>query len=106
MKGVEDSEAEPKVAAREISLPLPLGCCCLPLPFPLALPGNRCKGRPEPEECLDRSIWTGVERGEMNGEAGGDWFMLCRGEIGWKEKCRLLLPGEGGTGQVDVPLVA
>ena len=31
MKGVLDSEAEPNVAARDMSDP-PLGCCCLPLP--------------------------------------------------------------------------
>ena len=31
MKGVLDSEAEPKVAALDMSDP-PLGCCCLPLP--------------------------------------------------------------------------
>ena len=32
MKGVLDSEAEPNVAARDMSDPLPLGCCCLPPP--------------------------------------------------------------------------
>ena len=47
-------------------------------------------------------MWTGVERGDIKGEAGGDWPLLaCRpdpGEMGWKEKCRLrLVPGEGGT---------
>ena len=31
MKGVLDSEAEPNVAALDMSDP-PLGCCCLPLP--------------------------------------------------------------------------
>jgi len=82
MKGVEDSDAEPKVAAREMSLPLPLGCCCLPC-WPLAPPpGRRWSGRAEPEECLLRSMWTGVLRGEMNGEAGGDWGSDWRGEIG------------------------
>ena len=34
MKGVEDSEADPNVAALDMSDPLPLGCCCLPPPFP------------------------------------------------------------------------
>ena len=34
MKGVLDSDADPKVAALDISDPLPLGCCCLPPPFP------------------------------------------------------------------------
>jgi len=83
MKGVLDSEADPNVAALEMSLPLPLGCCCRP---PL-LPGRRWRGRAEPELCLDRSMWTGVERGEMKGEAGGDWPEFAwRGEIGWNEK--------------------
>ena len=84
MKGVLDSEAEPKVAALEMSLPLPLGCCCRP---PL-LPGRRWRGRAEPELCLERSmLCTGVERGEMKGEAGGDWAEVgWRGEIGWNEK--------------------
>jgi hypothetical protein len=54
MKGVEDSDAEPNVAALEISLPLPLGCCCLPPLFTLL--GRRCKGSAEPEECLDLSM--------------------------------------------------
>jgi len=36
----------------------------------------------------------------MKGEAGGDWGSDWRGEIGWKEKCLRLVPGEGGTGQV------
>jgi len=93
IKGVEDSEAEPKVAALEISLPLPLGCCCLPGAGPVVLPGRRWSGRPEPELCLDLSMCTGVERGEMKGEAGGDCGWLCRGEMGWKEKCLRLEPG-------------
>jgi len=70
MKGVDDSEAEPNVAALDISLPLPLGCCCLPPLF--TFPGRRCKGRAEPEECRERSMCTGVDRGEMKGDAGGD----------------------------------
>ena len=84
MKGVLDSEAEPKVAALEISLPLPLGCCWRPPLFP----GRRWSGRAEPELCLERSmLWTGVERGDMKGEAGGDWAEVgWRGEIGWNEK--------------------
>ena len=40
MKGVEDSDAEPNVAALEISLPLPLGCCCLPPLFTLPTNNN------------------------------------------------------------------
>ena len=34
MKGVLDSEAEPNVAALEISDPEPLGCCWRPPPLP------------------------------------------------------------------------
>lgn len=98
MNGVEDSDADPNVAAREISLPDPLGCCCLPVE-----PGSRCRGRAEAELWRERSMCTGVERGEMKGEAGGDWGRLpWRGEIGWNEKCRLLVPGEGGTGHWPV----
>ena len=63
-----DSEADPKVAALEMSLPLPLGCWCLPPLFP----GRRWRGRAEPELCLDLSMWTGVDLGDMKGEAGGD----------------------------------
>lgn len=81
MKGVLDSEAEPNVAARDMSDP-PLGCCCLPLP-----PGSRCRGRALPLLCRDLSMWTGVDLGEMKGEAGGDWpGPWARGEMGWKLK--------------------
>ena len=49
-------------------------------------------------------MWTGVDLGEMKGEAGGDWpGPWARGEMGWKLKCRLLVPGEGGTGQLMAP---
>ena len=52
MKGVEDSEADPKVAAREMSDPaLPLGCCWRAGPGP-GVPGSRCSGSADPEECL------------------------------------------------------
>merc|ERR1719225_1120851 len=103
MKGVLDSEAEPNVAARDMSDPLPLGCCCLPPP-PLP-PGNRCRGSALPLLCRDLSMWTGVDLGEMKGEAGGDWppGPWARGEMGWKLKWRLLVPGEGGTGQCMAP---
>ena len=37
MKGVLDSEADPNVAARDMSDPDPLGCCCLPPPFPVKI---------------------------------------------------------------------
>ena len=121
MKGVLDSEAEPNVAARDMSDPLPLGCCCLPPP-PLpeivtvsclrhneslgrSPPGNRCRGSALPLLCRDLSMWTGVDLGEMKGEAGGDWppGPWARGEMGWKLKWRLLVPGEGGTGQGCAP---
>lgn len=68
MKGVLDSDADPKVAALDISDPLPLGCCCLPPPFP----GRRWRGRALPLLCRDLSMWTGVDLGDMKGEAGGD----------------------------------
>lgn len=68
MKGVLDSEAEPKVAALEISDPEPLGCCWRPPP----LPGRRWRGRTLPLLCRDLNIGTGVDLGDMKGEAGGD----------------------------------
>ena len=43
---------------------------------------------------------TGVDLGDIKGDAGGDCGKLWRGEIGWKEKCRLLEPGDGGIGHV------
>ena len=67
MKGVLDSDADPKVAAREMSDPLPLGCCWRP-----PLPGSRCRGSALPLLWRERSMCTGVERGEMKGEAGGE----------------------------------
>jgi hypothetical protein len=89
MNGVLHSEAEPKVAAREMSDDeelkiIPPTLMTPPGPPPLGPPpGKRCRGSALPELCLDLIIGTGVLRGEMNGLAdglcGND---PCRGEIG------------------------
>ena len=90
MKGVLHSEAEPNVAALEISDDEELKI--IPIPIPITLgpppplgppPGRRCSGRALPELCRDLIIGTGVLRGDMNGLAEG----LCgnepwRGEMG------------------------
>ena len=36
------------------------------------LPGSRCRGRTLPLLCRDLNIGTGVDLGDMKGEAGGD----------------------------------
>ena len=77
MKGVLHSEADPNVAAREMSddeelkriPPMPI---TPPGPPPLgAPPGKRWRGSALPELCLDLIIGTGVLLGEMNGLADG-----------------------------------
>ena len=77
---------------------------CLKCTRILYIPGRRCTGRADPEECLDLSICTGVLLGDTKGEAGGDCRAPDLGDIGWKEKWRLLVPGEGGMGQVEKEL--
>ena len=71
-------EAEPNVAAREISeddelkriAPMPK----TPGPPPFGPPpGSRCRGRALPELCLDLIMGTGVLLGEMKGLADGLW---------------------------------
>ena len=47
-------------------------------------------------QCIEKylNIWTGVLLGDINGEAKGDWGSeACRGDIGWKLKCLLRVPG-------------
>lgn len=67
IKGVLHSEAEPNVAAREMSDPEePKG------PFVVAPPcGNICRGNALPLLWRDLIMWTGVLLGEINGEADG-----------------------------------
>ena len=66
IKGVLHSEAEPNVAAREISDPEdPKG------PFVVVPWGNICKGSALPELWRDLIIWTGVLLGLIKGEADG-----------------------------------
>ena len=82
------SEAEPNVAARDISEedelnstpPIPM----MPVPPPFGPPpGSKCNGRAEPELCRDRIVGTGVLRGEINGLADGlCGSEPCLGEIG------------------------
>ncbi len=94
MKGVLHSDVDPKVAAREISEEAELNP---PDTFPDALcPGSRWSGNALPELCRDLNMCTGVLRGEMNGLATGDCGReFCLGEIGWKLKCLLRVPGLG-----------
>ena len=87
MNGVLHSEAEPNVAARDISeleelnkIPL-MPMTAVPLLGPP--PGSRWRGKALPELCRDLIIGTGVLLGEMNGLADGlCGNEPCRGEIG------------------------
>ena len=75
--------------------------------FSMLLPGRRCKGRALPLLWRDRSMCTGVDLGEMKGDAGGLWPLpgwQARGEMGWKEKWRRRVPGDGGMGHVTAPV--
>ena len=98
IKGVLLSDADPNVAALEMSDEdeLKFGIFCPTLftgpPGPITTPptptvalpcGNRCSGRELPELCRDLIVGTGVLRGDIKGLAEG----LCgneawRGDIG------------------------
>ena len=102
MKGVLHSDADPKVAARLTSDPddpkLSLACmpCTTCPPAPPGPPGSRWRGRALPELCRERRTGgTGVLRGLMKGLAFGLCGREpCRGDIGWKLKCRFRVPGK------------
>jgi len=90
IKGVLHSEADPKVAALEISEPEdPKGPLVVVFPW-----GSICNGKALPLLWRDRNIWTGVLLGEIKGEAKGLWGSeACLGDIGWKLKCLFRVPG-------------
>ena len=111
MKGVLHSDADPKVAARLTSDPddpkLSLACmpCTTCPPAPPGPPGSRWRGRALPELCRERRTGgTGVLRGLMKGLAFGLCGREpCRGDIGWKLKCRFRVPGKCGIDQgIDI----
>jgi len=97
MKGVEHSEADPKVAALDMSeLELELKFASFWAPPPAWTPPGwlrRCRGSADPELCLDLIIGgTGVDLGEMKGLAEGlCGSEACRGLMGWKLKWRFLV---------------
>ena len=52
----------------------------------ILIPGSKCIGSAEPEECRDLKTFTGVLLGDTNGEAGGDCIGPPPfGDIGWNE---------------------
>ena len=99
MKGVLHSEADPKVAARDISDPDdPNGPFVVAPGTPPGPPpcGSICRGNALPLLCRDLIIWTGVLLGDIKGEAEGLWGSEpCLGDIGWKLQCLLRAPGLG-----------
>jgi hypothetical protein len=86
MKGVLHSDADPNVAALEMSELDELNRMPMPIPPGPLLgppPGNRWSGKALPELCRDLIIGTGVLRGEMKGLAEGlCGSEPCRGEMG------------------------
>ena len=95
MKGVEHSEADPKVAALDMSeLELELKFASFWAPPPAGTPPGwlrRCRGSADPELCLDLIIGgTGVDL-EIRSQRSGTKFHYFNAGLGFSDDllCRL-----------------